>query len=565
MRWKSWFRWYLLGALFLLWLGAQGFSGPAGLGKKVDGEAPKSPPPYFDFKREQFLIKGSHSILPAPPIKVGKVRQFLMDNYVVDSTWNCFRTVHQPDKHPGNPVLRPEKSWEQQGIGHAGILYDEDKKRFRLWAWCHDDRPETPADLRNRGIYYESEDGIRWTRPELGIVAFEGSKANNLFLGGGGIQREPFSVFKLPPRLHAKGKFGLFYSTGKAGKQPEVGHTMEQRIAFSDDGIHFKDQRENPVIKGRSDADNNVVYNPERDVFMQYRRPSVNAHEIRRIAYCESKDLVSWTQPLVVLDPDELDPPMLYGLMVTRYQGVYLGTLEMYYDAVGLFNGGRRALNLPQKQAFFKDGRVEKEFHVDIQLAWSRDGILWQRHPARPIFLPNGTFGSHDWGQVYVHQGIIEKGDKLYLYYNGNKHLHLPGPSTSTFNLATLRKDGFVSLDTPGTGYMLTRPLSCPGGRLQINAKTKPGGFIRVAVRNGDGVKDGEWLDGWRFDCAAPRYYKEGATAQRGEGEGPVFTGDSTAAVLEWKGKANFDSLKGRSIRLHLWMQNAELYSFFFD
>ena len=119
------------------------------------------------------------------------------------------------------------------------------------------------------------------------------------------------------------------------------------------------------------------------------------------------------------------------------------------------------------------------------------------------------------------------------------------------FCLATLRKDGFVSLRTPekamGPGYMLTRPLLCPGGKLHVNARSGRDGFVRCAVRDADGVQDGDWLDGWNFQ------------------DGQPFSGDSTDAVLRWKAKRNFNSLKGRAIRLHFWFQDAELFSFWFE
>ena len=390
------------------------------------------------------------------------------------------------------------------------------------------------------GTYNESTDGIHWSSPELGIVDWKGSKANNLFTGGHEYRTHTFSVVELPARLRSKGRFALLYLRILAGKQPAVGHTLETRIAFSDDGIHFKDQVENPVIKGRSDTHMNMVYNPERDVFMMYRRATVNAHEVRRVAYSESKDLISWTQPVVILDPDELDAPMLYGMTVSPYQGIYLGFLQMFYAANASYEKGHSRL--------YRDGHIEKELHIDVQLAWSRDGIHWERHPQRPTFLDTGVYGSYDWGRVYVNQGIIEKGEQLYMYYRGVNTLHVPQPRDGgEFCLAMLRKDGFVSLDTPGTGYMLTKPLLSPGGSLHINAKTKPGGFIRVAVRRGDGVNDGDWLEGWNFNS------------------GPMFSGDAIDATLQWNGRKNFGSLKDQPIRLHFWMEKAELYSFWYD
>ncbi|PYV17328.1 MAG: hypothetical protein DMG07_06120 [Acidobacteria bacterium] len=486
--------------------------------------------PYFSWKTGLQLIQGSHSIAPLAPIRVGGTRQLLLDKYIVDSTWNCFRTVHAPERYSGNPVIKPVDDPKVPSGGpqyYASVFYDEITKRFRVWGANSD-----------RGVYFESGDGFNWTAPKLNLVDWKGSKENNLFFGGDGYGVHSFSVIELPQRLRSKGRFALLYFRFAEGKRPETGHTSETRIAFSEDGIHFKDQVENPAIRGRSDTPNNLVYNPERDVFMMYRRATVNAHEIRRIAYSESKDLVTWTQPRVVLDPDELDAPMLYGMTVTRYQGVYLGFLQMFYSGNAGYSTGPR---------LYRDVIVDKEFHIDIQLAWSRDGIHWERHPGRPIFMKTGLYGTYDWGRVYVNHGVVDTGRQIYLYYRGAAGLHIKMPGNeSTFCLATLRRDGFVSLDTPGTGYMLTRPLLCPGGKLRINARTDPGGFIRVAVRRGDGDADGQWLRGWYFD------------------DGPVFSGDATDAVLAWNNAPDLSRLKDRTIRLHFWMEKAQLYSFGF-
>jgi len=505
--------------------------------------------PYFNFELRQFLIEGSHSIIPSKPIEVAGTRQLLMDKHLVDSSWNLFRTVHQPDKHPSNPLI-PGGLWESDGYrveADCGcVMYDDELGRFRFWTILRDsNRKRWDADSVH--VYWESEDGVRWTKPELGIVEFEGSKANNVIQAGAGLIYGGLSVIKTPPRLASKGRFAMVYGLSREHFLPGLHHGMETRIAWSPDGLHWQDQPENPIIAGRNDTFVNMVYDPERDVFMQYRRATVNSHEVRRMACSESRDLVSWTQPEVIFDADELDAPMLYDFSVNRYEGIYIGFLHSLYGTNAGYKTGAR---------IWKDGRIEKDHHVDVQLAWSRDGKHWERHPQRPIFLENGILTAetkYDWGMVFACQGIIEKDDRLHLYYRGDSNLHMtmkPG-QVGNFCLATLRKDGFVSLGTPekaiGPGYMLTRPLLCPGGRLHVNARTRKDGLIRVAVRDGDGVRDGCWLEGWNFE------------------DGQPFSGDSIDALVQWKGKKSFNALKGQAVRLHFWLQDAELFSFWFE
>jgi len=499
------------------------------------GDEPE--PPYFNYEMRQMLIEGSYHIEPTPPVAVDNTRQLLLDDHVVDDVWGCRRTVHPPVKHADNPVIRSE-SLTVHPIVQGTVSYDPMRGGFRLWSrqW-HLAREKYDQSLVQN--YFESEDGIRWTAPDLQLVEFNGSQANNLMLGDKGVIYGDPSVVKVPPRLRSRGKYAMLYGFVREKLAPGEHHSMQDRIAWSDDGIHWKDQDENPVFHARNDTFCNIVYNAERDVFMMYRRASVNGHQIRRIAYSESKDLITWTQPVVILRPDELDPSMLYGMPVTRYQGVYIGLLQMFYG--------------PPLDSALPEVSELKQSHIDIQLAWSRDGIRWQRHPQRPIFLGNGLPGSYDSGQIGACQGLPELHNEIYIYYRADAALHrkedlMKNPS-GQLCLAKLRKDGFVSLDAPTQGYMLTKPLLCPGGKLHINAKTQPGGFVRVAVRRGDGEQDGNWLQGWTFD----------------EGDDFVFSGDSTDAMLRWETKESFDSLQGQSIRLHVWMMKAALYSFWFE
>ena len=53
-------------------------------------------------------LRGSHDICPGQPVEVGHQRQLLMDRQVVDDLNGCYRTVHQPVKHPDNPIIKAE-------------------------------------------------------------------------------------------------------------------------------------------------------------------------------------------------------------------------------------------------------------------------------------------------------------------------------------------------------------------------------------------------------------------------------------------------------------------------
>ncbi len=101
------------------------------------------------------------------------------------------------DKHPANPVLRrgPEGAPDH---GHA-IMYGSVLRiggKFRMWylgmSQTRLASGQAPGYWRPM-CYAESDDGVQWTKPELGLVEFNGSKKNNICL----IEGEVFSLTRV--------------------------------------------------------------------------------------------------------------------------------------------------------------------------------------------------------------------------------------------------------------------------------------------------------------------------------------------------------------------------------
>src|SRR4051812_26157649 len=69
-----------------------------------------------------------------PVVELGAGRQLFVDDYLIEST-NLTRTFHRPTMYAGNPVLKPDRPWED---GHAmpfsdGIWYDQKDHLFKMW------------------------------------------------------------------------------------------------------------------------------------------------------------------------------------------------------------------------------------------------------------------------------------------------------------------------------------------------------------------------------------------------------------------------------------------------
>ena len=193
----------------------------------------------------QWTIKGSYAIVPTEPLQIGNQRQLLLDNYVVEDLRACRRKVHQPAKHPSNPLFStgPEGLNPDWTAPYISVIRDHDTGLFRLWAASNIlvEQPTPPGFYwLSRGRYFESSDGLRWRAPSLGLVEADGNKANNIFLGGQNFSYDSLGVSPSPEKWRQRGRYLMLYNRGPAGRDPHpelIAGGQELRLAFSEDGV----------------------------------------------------------------------------------------------------------------------------------------------------------------------------------------------------------------------------------------------------------------------------------------------------------------------------------------
>ena len=125
-------------------------------------------------------------------------------------------------------------------------------------------------------------------------------------------------------------------------------------------------------------------------------------------------------------------------------------------------------------------------------------------------------------------------GDKLYFYATGRN------PDERTTGLATLRRDGFASLDA-GTqaGTLVTRPVVFRGRHLFVNLDAD-GGELRVEILSRGGQPIAPFT---RENCVPVRV-------------------DSTLQTVRWQGAADLSQLAGEPVRFQFHLRQGSLYSF---
>jgi hypothetical protein len=502
--------------------------------------------------------------------------QLLLDASIVAEAQGLRQQWYSPAKSPLNPVIVKTEPWEGEGPYLWGnrLLRDEETGEYRMWyaAFRH-------ADNHYRWGYAVSQDGLHWEKPPLYLETFEGQPARNM-LAGGPHPHKALRCLERDPRPDCP----------PSQRYRAIRFTYDGEFAsFSPDGIHWTEYPGNPVWHVPSDIIH-TMWDPNRQTFVAYykiwevrgmrvtgdgppqpfrgylpfyhntthdgvtdfRGPLVTFHpdgdatiednaeftlqaealsfddggggmlsgawtSKRVICWAHSDDFIQWHGERVVVEADERDDPTanIQYMFVFLYGGYYFGVLTMH-DETGKFNQ---------------------------QLAFSRDGLTWQR-PWRGYFIAAGPEGTWDSGMVLGPVDPIVLDRELRFYYGGFPIIHHGTDTTwdSAIGFATLRRDGFAAWEADQEpGVLTTQPLVCPGGRLLVNADAQ-GGSVRVEVLDERG-------------CPLPRFERE---------QSQPLTEDAVATPMTWVSMPHLNVLTNRPIRLRFYLENARLFAFRF-
>ena len=126
------------------------------------------------------------------PIDVGSRLELFVDDHLIDQiTGDAALHLHQPE--PREVVLVTDEPWEGNTSGYYTVFQDDDRYRM-YYRGAHFDTEERKRAHEEVACYAESQDGIHWTKPGLGLFEFGGSTVNNIVLDGVGTHN--FTPFK---------------------------------------------------------------------------------------------------------------------------------------------------------------------------------------------------------------------------------------------------------------------------------------------------------------------------------------------------------------------------------
>ncbi len=553
-----------------------------------------------------------------PPIEIPVAPQLFVDDYLIEDQNHLERVFHPARKISSQPMFRPDRPWEGNSAfvsSDSSYSFNREKRRYEL----------EYTSLSSNRLLAVSTDGVQWSKPDLGLVEFEGSRANN--------------ILEEMPRgdgfLEDSGEFGGLWDYRTRGAPDLRTASLEYRpkgrnmhfqlgvylMVRDPQGIRYLTS-ERPLMLRHlqletldSPTDNlgPLFYDERTGELVMYFAAHPPAHGkflvrydnkwavSRNLGRMTTRDGVNWSRSYIWAPPREHPKHQSYGMQRVKQIG------DLYIAFFPLYDCGT------QKMA--------------IHLWVSRNGIHWEDLGGDEAWIPNGPEGGHDYGIVYGFTGEKAEGDRSRAFYHGSNTLHFNAwirdkmaggpegdrvPESQIFDDETYNGRPFLSQPAPTQPSWAQddciwswRRRSCSQtleevreafwaemedntGQTRANHVQKSREFqivpFQVEFRTNGfasrraGAEEGVLtthplvFQGSRLTINAAANKGRLTVEVLDEAGRPVpgysredfllKTFDSTQQEVNWKSHENLAALRGKPVRLRFYLQHADLYGF---
>jgi hypothetical protein len=455
------------------------------------------------------------------------------------------------------PLLRGGSPSDKDGVSSAmgSFIMPLDSGGYRLY---YTGIRRTPPG--QSVCVADSSDGVRWTKPKLGLRQIDGEKTNALFIEG----LPPDSSAGQPSMVRlSDGRWRMYVWIGRS--KPRI---LRYVAAESTDGLHWKavnvdspclwhplelspmeswswldgpesrkawDQSQHTAgdsftaLKGlRSNDAVHTYTNPAGgyEMFAVWALPNRpgsgrrveadNARAMLRVLHRRtSEDGLRWSDPELILVPDGND--------AWDQQFYYLAQHRMpvadRMDALRIGFLGRYRV-------------IDQD--MDIEFVYSKDGREWHR-PMRGAWLPRGPEGSLDSTRIYMPSHLIDRGDHwLGLYSAANvKHNMAREGGENTVHGVKIPRYRFAGLGSTSSlsARLWTKPFILPSPHLAIDAAIQ--GSLRAELCNafGQPLEGCTYAESIPISGDSPRHALRWKQADYGD-----YQFDAVSLRLEWTG-----------------------------
>ncbi len=458
-------------------------------------------------------------------IDIGSRRELFVDEFLIERRQGAELRAQQPIEK--GPVLQLDQPWEGAFSGYFTVI--QEPGRFRLYYRCV---PQAGGDgnAAESTCYAESTDGIRWTKPELGLFEVSKTRKNNIILA----LKPPFSHNFTPfldtkPGVPADERYKALAGTSKSGLAPFA----------SADGIHWRQMREQPALPPSPttmyDSQNVAFWSAAENAYVCYFRvfKKFASGGVRWVARTTSKDYLNWTPP-VEMSFGQAPPEHLY----TNQTSPYFRAPHIYIGIAARFMPGRQVLTFQEAAAIHVDPKYFQDCS-DAVLLTTRGGSSYERRFLESFVRPG--IGPENWvsRSNYPALNIVQTGPTEMSFFVNKNY----GQPTAHLTRFALRLDGLASLHAGyAGGEVVTRPVQFQGRSLEINFSTSAAGSVRVEIQDQDGAP----VPGFTLS------------------DSREVIGDEIARQVSWKNGSDISRLSSRPIRIRFVLKDADVFSFRF-
>jgi len=424
------------------------------------------------------------------------------------------------------PVFAFDQPWEGPFSGYCTVLHDD--RGYRLYY-----RGKYEGQRDGRGevtCVAESQDGIRWTRPSLGLVDLAGRRDNNVVLAADGLSHNFSPLRDGNPAAAAEQRYKALAGTMETGL-----------VAFaSADGLHWSKLREEPVLTKSMvpfpymfDSQNLAFWSAAEGKYLAYFR--VFSDKVRRICRAESDDFVNW-KSIRLMEYRALDGgPAPVEHLYTNQTQPYFRAPHLLISTAARFMPGRQVLSDDEAKAIQVNPKYFKDTSDAIFMT-SRGGEIYDRTFLGSFIRPG--IGARNWVSRtnYPALNVVQTGPTEMSIYTNQDYAQ----PTAHLHRYSLRLDGFASVRAPYQGgEFVMKPLTFQGDRLLLNFATSAAGDIRVEIQDAAGTP----LPGFTL------------------AESIASIGNEIERPARWKSGSDLGTLAGKKLRFRFVMKDADLYA----
>jgi hypothetical protein len=481
----------------------------------------------FDFDDASLTVTGGRDPITtqhvkpsvSEPVEIGSRRELFVDRYLIDGMHNARLQLHHPRDE--GKILAFDKPWEGAFCGYGTVLRVGD--RYRVY---YRGRPGvgTDGDKSEVTCIAESDDGIDWSRPDVGLYEVNGTRNNNVVLAGMSPYTHNFSPFiDTRPGVDAEQRFKAI-----CGIHPEG-----LALLVSPDGLRWKIAMKQ-IITSKAfafDSQACAFWSESEEQYVCYFRTWRN--KIRWASRVTSNDCLTWSKPVEMT----ADGPVEH--LYTTQTHPYFRAPHLYVGLPARFVPNRQfvteeqAISIGVNPKYFKDTS-------DAVFITSRGGTRFDRTFLTSFIRPG--IGARNWVSRtnYPARFLAQTGPhEMSVYVNQDY-----AQPTAHLRRYSMRLDGFASARAGYEGgELLTRPLIFTGNKLSINFSTSAAGSVRVELQTADGVP----VPGFGVLDCRPQ------------------SGNEIDRTVTWGTDTNLSKLSGKPVRLRFVMKDADVFAFQFQ